>query len=217
MKKSAILSALILGLIGAIAAAPAFAGTLYDNIGPTSNGGFGAMGLGAYPVSDSFTLSSSSTVTGVNFLVWLTPGDNLSSVDWSIGTSHFDASIGAGTATTTSLGETNSNVGGTFNIFNEAISISGLSLDAGTYWLTLHNASAEGDFVYWDISDGSSEAWATNYGSLNGWAGYSGSNSETFQILGTEDTSVSPEPSSFLLLGSGLAGLAGLVTRKLKT
>jgi hypothetical protein len=213
MKKSAVLSVLVLGLATALAAAPASADTtLYDNTGPTSNGGDTGNGAFAldygYVVTDSFTLSSSSTVTSANFLIWLYPGDTLSNVDWSIGTSAFDTSLGAATATTSSLGQTNSGVFGSYNVYDESISIPSLSLGAGTYWFTLQNANTGGYPAFWDVSNGASSAVNNILGAVP---------SETFQILGTEGgTTVTPEPSSFLLLGSGLAGLAGLLKRKLR-
>src|ERR1017187_8086043 len=80
------LAVLFLCLVGALAVVPASADTtLYDNTGPTSNGGdttYGAFTLDyGFVVTDSFTLSQSSTVTSANFLIWLFPGDTLSSVD----------------------------------------------------------------------------------------------------------------------------------------
>jgi hypothetical protein len=219
MKKSAILAVSILVLVGVLAAVPAFAdSTLYDNTGPTSNGGStdpGAWTINfGFVVSDSFTLSSSSTVTGADFLIWLSPGDTLSSVDWSIGTTEYDTSLGSATATTSSLGETNSGVFGD-DIFNESISISSLPLDPGTtYWFTLQDASVpSGDPAYWDVSNGHSVAYENTFGNVYNYDLNGDSNSDTFQILGT--TAATPEPSSFLLLGSGLAGLAGLIKRKL--
>ncbi len=65
-----------------------------------------------------------------------------------------------------------------------------------------------GGEVLWDANNGPSTAWVNTYGPVG---------SETFSILGTEETGVvTPEPSSLLLLGSGLLGLAGAIGRKLR-
>ena len=209
MKKSAILSVLVLGLAAALAAAPAFAtNVLYGNGSSTytvDGWTFGPASYG-YKVTDSFPLLSSSTVTGANFDVWLFPGDTLSSVDWLITTGPFSGTTeGSGTASTTNTSIEINEYG--YDIDEESFSISSLSLGAGTYWLQLKNGVVpNGDPVYWDESDGPSLAQENEVGKIG---------SETFQILG--DTGpVVPEPSSFLLLGSGLAGLAGLLKRKFR-
>jgi hypothetical protein len=97
-----------------------------------------------------------------------------------------------------------------YEIYEESISITSLTLAAGTYWFELQNAvSAEGGLVLWDDSNGPSSAVWSN----NGTYEFPGP-SNTFQILGDDESPV-PEPSSLLLLGSGLAWLAGLIKRKL--
>jgi hypothetical protein len=210
MKKSAILAVLFLGLIGVVAAVPAFAdSTLYSNLGPSSY----TINAWPAPTSDSFMLSQNSTVTGVDFTLWFGPGSKPVSVTWQIDSSftNFNSitSLESGTSAIVSqtyLGTPD----GYYSIDQVSIPIPSLALDAGTYWLELDRISAEGgDYVgYWDQSDGSSLAW------IGGYA-ISSVGSETFQILGTENTAATPEPSSFLLLGSGLAGLAGFIKRKL--
>jgi hypothetical protein len=98
----------------------------------------------------------------------------------------------------------------------ETIQFSGLTLGPGTYWFQLTNATddvplSEGIWVTWDASNGSSTAYQSAVGS-----GTDVIPSDTFQMLGGGGGPVVPEPSSFLLLGSGLAGLAGMVRRKMR-
>jgi hypothetical protein len=88
-----------------------------------------------------------------------------------------------------------------------------MTLAAGTYYFTLQNAvTGDGNPAYWDINNGPSVAFENTIGNVNGNLG-PGSNSDTFSITGSAAT---PEPSSFLLLGSGLAGFAGMIRRKIK-
>jgi len=187
-------------------AAPASADVaLYDN-GPINGTIQGWVINNGYAVTDSFTLASDSTVTGVNLGTWVYSGDLPLSVDWIISTSNaFDGSTALASGTAADLA--NAFQGGNFccGVYLSSFSTGDVHLSAGIYWLLLQNAvTAQGSLMGWDENDGASLAYQN--GSQLG--------SESFQILGTTGTAT-PEPSSLALFGSGMLLMAGVLRRKL--
>ncbi len=195
-----------------LSAIPALAAT-YDN-GPI-NGTTDAWTINfGYVVSDTFTVAAGGgSGFSADIGVWEFPGDTVLTVDWTI------------TATENGIG-----VGGTANVTDTFISTNqfGYSVDklhfntpigqlnAGTYWLNLANAVVStGDPVFWDENSGAgcggsgcpSAASESAVGTIPSEAftvNYSGGG------MGT-----TPEPSSIMLFGSGILGLAGVLRRKL--
>ena len=199
----------------ALATSPAWAQWSYDN-GPI-NGTTEAWTINfGYIVSDTFTAGGSS-VSGFSFGVWEFPGDTLSSVDWSITTAeNGGTTLGSGTVSGANLSDkfvSTNQYGYDIDTISATISASGLT--SGTsYWLNLQNAAVpSGDPVYWDENSGAgckgsgcpSSASESAVGTIA---------SEAFTISGGGSGTV-PEPSSIMLFGSGILGLAGLLRRKL--
>jgi hypothetical protein len=207
MKNAAILSALILGLAGALAAAPVSAETVsgivvYGGSSPSSGypyveGGVNTSGGGGWntlnitgqnfppgislaPGANDFTYEFGGTLNGINYLdIDLFLDGNASP--------GISASLGplSGTPILTPLG------GDTYALdgATEIPSADNLSSGSGSTMVTLTK------FTF----DGSPGDYS---GEIDLWVGNS--------------SSAVPEPSSFLLLSSGLAGFAGMIRRKLK-
>ncbi|HLI63715.1 MAG TPA: PEP-CTERM sorting domain-containing protein, partial [Terriglobales bacterium] len=141
------------------------------------------------------------------------PGDTLQSAELSItsgengGTSYFDQTVNF-----TQSGCVSNSYG--YDVCNETASFSGPTLNSGTYWVNLQNASSvDGQPVYWDENSGPSSASENSVGTIP---------SESFTVLGTSTSTTTttttgtvPEPSSIMLFGSGILGLAGVLRRKL--
>jgi hypothetical protein len=209
----------------AISILPASAQVLYDD-GPI-NGTTDAWTINfGYIVGDTFTLSANSTVGGFNFGVWEYPGDVLTSVDWSI-TSEFDGGTlyGSGTASGKNLTDQfiSTNQYG-FDIDQITVIDLKVNLASGTtYWLDLQNAMVpSGNPVYWDENSGAGCKGDNGMGggcpSQADWTGCISASGicppESFDINGTSG-GTTPEPSSFILIGSGVIGIAGMLRRKL--
>jgi hypothetical protein len=204
---------------------PTAAQTLYSN-GPI-NGNTDAFTINSGQiVSDSFEVSYGSTVTGLEFGVWLDSGDampgpcahcltgNTLSAEVSItsqengGTSYFDQRV-LFTPSNCVFNEYG------YDICVETARFEGPDLNGGTYWLNLQNAEvASGNRVYWDENSGPSLASQNFIGSIP---------SESFTVLGEMTTcgrggncsqsqsQTVPEPGSIVLFGTGSFALLGLL------
>lgn len=241
--KSKITGFSLLALLCLLVSASASADVLYSNgpVNGTINGwiiNFGAQ------VADSFTLSSNSTLTGVdNVGLLVVSGHTPSTVDWSIWNGG-----GPGGGGTDLDGPTTASLTNTFDfsgtgllfgdeIYTSSFSLPSIVLGPGTYWLELDNATQVGptppDTVMgWDQNDGplgngtGSEAWQSVTGFLTAASSCGGIStppptgycSESFEIVGTQmqtQTPTVPEPGSMAQFGTGLLLMTGLLRRKL--
>jgi hypothetical protein len=156
---------------------------IYDN-GPT-NGNTDAWTINfGFITSDSFnvTQGNNTSITGMSFAAWMAPGDVVDSAEVSItssengGTSYFDQTVNF-----TQSGCIGNEFG--YNICTETASFNGPTLNNGSYWVNLQNASsAAGNPVYWDENSGPSMASQNDVGTIP---------SESFTILGSATTTTS--------------------------
>jgi hypothetical protein len=103
----------------------------------------------------------------------------------------------------------------------DKITVTGLNVNLKStgYWLNLENAVVpSGDPVYWDENSGAGCGGDDGHGggcpSMASGGGVGSDPSEAFTIDGTGG-GTTPEPGSFVLVLSGILGLAGVLRRKL--
>ena len=194
-----------------LVAVPAMADTLYSN--GAYNGTVDAWTIDfGFSVSDSFTVPTNSSIEDLHFVYWdASTSDLLTTVDMAIGSTSF-----GGTFQTLS-GVTNTFLG--TNQYGYALYQADYTFTnipwSGAGYVTLQNACSTSGCsisnpIYWDENGGPSTAYENTLGSVP---------SEAFTLTGTSGTGTgtgtTPEPSSIMLFGSGILGLAGVLRRKL--
>jgi len=204
------LSMLTIGCL-MLAVAPVMADTLYSN-GPF-NGTADAWTINfGFSVSDSFTCCNGHqdfSVEDLHIVYWdASSQDLLTTVDMAIGSTSFGGTPQTLTGVTNTFLSTNQ-FG--YNLYQADYSFANIDVLPGTSYVTLSNACSTSGCsvsnpIYWDENSGPSTAYENTLGSIP---------SEAFTLTGSPTGGTTPEPSSIMLFGSGILGLAGVLRRKL--
>ena len=208
MRYRCCLNLLLAIIVTVISSSQAMASIVYSN-GPIDGNTMGWSIAKTAAVTDSFTVTSATTVTSVEIGLWASPNDYPTSLDWSIGTSPFGSQDGSGNGSTLTNSYKFTNSQG-YAVLSSTFSLM-VPLDAGTYWLTLDKAvvPVANGIVYWDQNNGRSIAKAAD-------ETVSYVDSESFQINDGQSGPI-PEPSAIViwsLFGGVAIGLGWWRRRK---
>jgi len=170
-------------------------------------------------ISNGFISAASGAPNTLMFGEWVASGSTPTGVSYELGSSAFGTDLGSGTVVqnsgNTTLLETN---GFGYGVWATTVSITSGAMTSGNeYWLSLSNATDSGgtNSGAWDIPNTGLGGPATcNFRQSGTNFGNCGLGGESFTLTGTQG-GTTPEPSSIMLFGSGILGLAGILRRKL--
>jgi hypothetical protein len=200
----------------------ASAALIYSNGVPGSS--VGGTEISTYFLAEDFTLTQAATLNSVRFWDLDNGSGYLGSITWAIysnnGSTNEPGVPLAGPTNTTAVTRTLTRPGEYQNDFNTLpVPLSGNT----TYWLALHNGALgpNGDHqFYWEwdhtASGGDnpgrvcSPSTTVTCLSTTDWSPYSTTEYD-FQLFGD---ALVPEPSTLLLIGSALPGLAGVLIHR---
>jgi hypothetical protein len=185
----------------------AHAGTLFSTGPDILNSSVPSIS-GNYQVGDLFTLTAPASVAQISFSEWVPTGTTPLIVTWGFKDL---ASIGhgGGAAAISSATLTASNVSG-YDVYWSSINISSF-LFAGDYWLWLSNASPASGWGLASTS-GSAQQFDSSSGSFTPL-----NETQSFALYDSGGPGPgpggAPEPSSLLLVGTGLAGVVARIRK----
>jgi PEP-CTERM motif len=199
----------------------AHAGIVYNNGGPNQQNGNEAT---EWVQTEDFTLTSATTITGVEFWdIEAAPG-YAGSITWWItgdtgGNPDFSNILGTGNLALSShtLTGNGCTVLGIYCEYDDTFSLS-VALQGGVqYHLALHNGpitdTTRSEF-YWETTNPNStptglECDLTTGACYNNWS--NNGNEHAFNLTGGTST---PEPGTLALFGTSVVGIAGMLRRK---